>query len=133
MILARRLREWETATGSALPDPGTLVPMGYEKLSRRSRMLAEEVRELEEASSLEDQLKELTDVLYVAVGCAVTIGLSDTQIQELFEIVHDANMTKTLGGIQRLPDGKVAKSDTYIPPMGKIRIWIDVTSGAKDF
>ena len=55
--------------------------------------------------------KEMSDIIYVIVGMAHTLGLP---LKEVFRRVHESNMTKD--GSKR-DDGKVLKGDTYEPPV----------------
>lgn len=59
--------------------------------------------------------KELADLMYVTIGTAVTFGLP---LKEVFEEVHKSNMSKVNpdGTINRRPDGKILKPDTYKAP-----------------
>jgi phosphoribosyl-ATP pyrophosphohydrolase len=54
--------------------------------------------------------KELSDLIYVAIGTAVTFGLP---LEEVFRRTHESNMTKD-GGVRE--DGKVLKGEGYQPP-----------------
>lgn len=59
--------------------------------------------------------KELSDLLYVTLGMAVTFGLP---IEEVFKRTHESNMSKL--GEDGKPiyreDGKVLKGPNYKPP-----------------
>jgi predicted HAD superfamily Cof-like phosphohydrolase len=58
--------------------------------------------------------KELGDLLYVAYGTAVSLGIN---AQEAFRRVHDSNMSKLVGGKAILrEDGKVLKGENYFEP-----------------
>ena len=102
-------------------------------LQLRMRLIKEEVEELEQAVTLakyqqqeylnispevrENLLKELSDVMYVVSGFAVTFGLS---IQPAFVRVHRSNMSKLVDG-KPVKDsgGKVLKGENYKPPSMK--------------
>jgi predicted HAD superfamily Cof-like phosphohydrolase len=79
----------------------------------RTRLMMSELAELIESMQLGDYVnmaKELADVLYVVYGTAYEAGLP---IDDIFEAVHQSNMTKSSdldGG------GKVIKGDTYEAP-----------------
>lgn len=79
----------------------------------RDSLLEEEVEEALDASSQAAVLKELVDVVYVAVGYAVAFGWD---FDEAFRRVHESNMSKLSGATERRSDGKIAKSSTYIKP-----------------
>lgn len=59
--------------------------------------------------------KELADLMYVIVGMATTFGLP---LKEVFNRVHESNMSKLddNGKPVYREDGKILKSDNYIPP-----------------
>ncbi|QJC53602.1 hypothetical protein HGI30_20075 [Paenibacillus albicereus] len=63
----------------------------------RASWMAEELSEFLAAETVEDQADALIDLMYFALGTFVEMGVEP---QQLFEIVHAANMAK-LG-----PDGK---------------------------
>ena len=84
---------------------------------------AQESREEDENVSQKDKLIDvadaLADLLYVVYGAGHAFGLD---LDECFTEVHESNMSKFDEGkpIYR-EDGKVLKSDTYIPPnLGEI-------------
>jgi|TARA_B100001964_G_C14124071_1_gene549691 predicted HAD superfamily Cof-like phosphohydrolase len=84
---------------------------------------AQESREEDENVSQKDKLIDvadaLADLLYVVYGAGHAFGLD---LDECFTEVHESNMSKFDKGkpIYR-EDGKVLKSDTYIPPnLGEI-------------
>lgn len=59
--------------------------------------------------------KELADLMYVVIGCAVKFNLP---LEEVFAEVHKSNMTKVNpdGTINRRADGKILKPATYKAP-----------------
>lgn len=109
------VREFHEAFGLPIADEPTSVEPRL--AAQRQRLLAEEVREVDEAVASGDLaavLRELADVVYVAYGTALTYGVDlDAAVAE----VHRANMTK-LGGDGRpvLRDGKVVKGPAFRPP-----------------
>lgn len=89
-------------------------------LSLRSKLIYEETTEvLVELESKElDKAaltKELSDLLYVVYGTAITFGLP---LDIVFSRVHQSNMSKLVDGkpLYR-EDGKVLKGPNYKPPM----------------
>ena len=84
----------------------------------RVRLLREEVEEFADAVERRDLVAiadALADVVYVAYGSAVTYGLDlDAVVRE----VHRSNMSKldTNGRPILREDGKVLKSERYLPP-----------------
>lgn len=59
--------------------------------------------------------KELSDLMYVVIGTAVTFGLP---LEEVFKEVHKSNMSKLdeNGKVIKREDGKVLKSKLYKEP-----------------
>jgi NTP pyrophosphatase (non-canonical NTP hydrolase) len=107
--------------------------LSIDLLQLRMDLIKEEVRELEvevgaicyqlakskepSTQQLENMVKELTDVMYVTSGFAVTFGIS---VQPAFARVHKSNMTKLVDGKPMLrDDGKVIKGPNYKPPTMK--------------
>lgn len=87
----------------------------YNKL--RADLIREEAKEA--ADALEDlglveQAKELADLVYVAYGAAVTLGID---LDHAVRLVHAANMSKLVDGkpVMR-EDGKVLKGPNYAAP-----------------
>ena len=94
----------------------------------RLRFLNEELQEFSVAVSSCDRvaaLDALIDLVYVAMGTALFMGVSPSQWTESFEAVHRANMTKMR--VARPADSKrgsgfdVVKPPGFIPPEHKIR------------
>lgn len=129
--MVRSVREFDVGAGVDVPEPGAIVALSPERARLRERLLAEEVRELGDATTLAHQLKELMDVLYVAYGTAASMGLTDADVRDLFGIVHDSNMTKVGPGAKRDSEGKILKGDRYVSPMEKIEIWVEVVTEAR--
>lgn len=87
-------------------------------LRLRHRLLEEEVGEFAEAASRRDLLAmadALADIVYVAYGSAVVVGID---LDDVLAEVHRANMSKLDSrGLPLLrEDGKVLKSESYDPP-----------------
>jgi predicted HAD superfamily Cof-like phosphohydrolase len=63
----------------------------------------------------ETLLKELCDLVYVAIGWCVFMGWD---FDEAFKRVHASNMSKMPkdGKVLMREDGKILKPDTYAPP-----------------
>ena len=89
-----------------------------ELLLLRKNLIREEVAELFEAIDIGQKshiLKELVDIVVVCVGMADTYGWN---FDEAFKQVHISNMSKldNDGNPVYRKDGKVLKSDNYVPP-----------------
>jgi predicted HAD superfamily Cof-like phosphohydrolase len=112
-----------------------ILPDVNEKLLRY-KMLTEEVGELYEACSATEYADAIVDILYVALGAAVSAGINGDQIEAAFAEVHRSNMSKlwsdrdsvvwippewpieSVGGgryIVKNSDGKIMKSPCYSP------------------
>lgn len=88
----------------------------------RIRLLEEEVQELADALDEEGLTSEtrrievadaLGDIVYVAIGAAVTWGIP---LDRVFAAIHKSNMTKVEHGVVRRPNGKIMKGPHYVPP-----------------
>jgi predicted HAD superfamily Cof-like phosphohydrolase len=89
-----------------------------ELLLLRKSLIREEVEELFEAIDEGKKthiLKELVDIVVVCIGMADTYGWN---FDEAFKQVHISNMSKLDNNGQPIyrKDGKVLKSDNYVPP-----------------
>jgi NTP pyrophosphatase (non-canonical NTP hydrolase) len=118
MTPEQMLREFHTAAGLTLPEGPTLdIGAAFVSDQVRQEMLDSEVGELREAVEAGDLAgiaDALADIVYVAVGTAVTYGLP---FDAILAEVHRSNMTKFL------PDGpvingagKIVKGPGYEPP-----------------
>ena len=107
-------RAFNHPIGIKYPNPSVIVDS---KKTLRRTLIQEEFKELMDAISNEEDdevLKELCDLVYVCVGFAVTYGWS---FDTAFNRVHKSNMSKLdeEGNPLYREDGKVAKSNMYIP------------------
>jgi phosphoribosyl-ATP pyrophosphohydrolase len=104
------VRERPTIPEDVLASAPT--PMGT--VSLRNKLLREETEELckaQDEGELPHIAKEIADVIFVALGVAVTYGID---MQPVWGLVHASNMAKE-GGHTRT-DGKVLKPDGWQPP-----------------
>lgn len=90
----------------------------FELLNLRIGLIREEWKELEAALIANDIVEiadALADLTYVVYGTAVSYGIP---LDEVFEEVHDSNMSKL--GEDGLPlvraDGKILKGPNFRPP-----------------
>lgn len=128
-----QVRELHTAFGVAMADrPTELTGAGNEALLCGARLLKacstdmrkaewgqvmfraalilEELSELMQAETIEDQADALADILYLTIGTFTVMGLKP---EAIFDIVHEANMKK-LG-----PDGKpIFEGGKFTKPPG---------------
>ena len=86
-----------------------------ERIALRSNLVAEEFKELINAESCEEIMKESFDLIYVILGTFVEFGWD---LEEAFRRVHQSNMSKL--GEDGKPiyreDGKVLKGPNYKKP-----------------
>jgi predicted HAD superfamily Cof-like phosphohydrolase len=95
-----------------LQTPGEPWPMSSDVFVRRTTHLKEELEELRNASDWEGQADALVDLIYVALGGLVEMGVTPGFV---FDLVHDANMRKRRGTNQGRPD---SGGDDAIKPEG---------------
>lgn len=120
--IEQMLTEWEEASASSV-----LLSL-LDLLSLRQGLISEEFLEVLEALAVvqfdvmyldeirpgakANLLKELCDLVYVAVGTAVKLGLP---FDEGFARVHENNMSKLVDGkIVRAENGKILKPKGYV-------------------
>ena len=86
-------------------------------LQMQQLLIAEEFQEFNEAvsdESVENQLKELADLVYVCFQYAAAQGW---ELDEALDRVYESNMSKLVDGKPlRREDGKVLKGPNYKPP-----------------
>lgn len=105
-----QVRDFMRAIGQ--PSPNTpKVALPWERLALRRRLIAEEAKEFEEATTVPDQIDALCDLLYVTYGAAVEMGID---LESFFELVHEANLRKVPGPVRE--DGKKLKPEGWKPP-----------------
>ncbi|WP_082050637.1 pyrophosphohydrolase domain-containing protein [Risungbinella massiliensis] len=111
----KKVREFHDAFSiTPKPDIPTLLPA--QRVQKRAEWLEEEIQELRDAKSVEDQADAMIDTIYFALGTLVEMGVKP---EELFEIVHQANMSKLWEDGKpryRESDGKVIKPPTWQDP-----------------
>lgn len=85
--------------------------------------------EQSETQRIVDQSDALVDILYFGIGSA---DISGVQLKPLFDIVHEANMSKLDENGQPIYNefGKVVKSNLFLPP--EPRLYEEVEKQIKD-
>lgn len=111
----KNLRDFHEKFGLTINDTPTIP--GDDVLQFRINLINEEAEEFEQAAkarNLVEMADALADVIYVALGAAVSLGID---LEPVFEEVHRSNMTKVWsdGQVRRREDGKVIKPPTYSP------------------
>lgn len=108
-----------------VPNADKPVVMSAQRRTERYLYMSEELNEFDEAETVVDQADAMIDLIYLALGTLVEIGVKPAA---LFDIVHDANMSKVW------PDGtvhydsttnKVVKPPTFIRPEPLLQAEID--------
>jgi hypothetical protein len=108
---------------------------GNEIVTHRCYCLLEEVKEYREACHEGDYIgaiDALLDLMYFAVGGLHHLGLTPTEMAECGRIVHQANMNKQSGKVERRAVEGVAdaiKPVSYVPPEETMRKYLEVDHG----
>jgi len=90
--------------------------MKFARREQRFNYMAEELDEFIDAKTVVDQADAMIDLIYLALGTMVELGVKP---EALFEIVHNANMSKLWpdGKVHTNPEtGKVVKPPTFVRP-----------------
>lgn len=119
------LEEFHEAFECVMNDSPNLVER--ETFELRFKLLQEENEEYLDAcfdGNLVEIADALGDQLYIVLGTIVTHGLQHV-IEEVFQRIHDSNMSKLVDGKplvngvnvfdETRPIGKIIKPDTYVP------------------
>nr|WP_180231613.1 HAD family hydrolase [Priestia megaterium] len=108
------VREFQTVMNQ--PVANTPTVMDKKRREDRFGYMDEELTEFFDAETVVDQADAMIDLIYLALGTLVEIGV---QPEELFAIVHGANMSKLWpdGKVHTNPEtGKVMKPPTFVRP-----------------
>jgi predicted HAD superfamily Cof-like phosphohydrolase len=113
-----QVREFHNAFGHPVADLPTLLPP--DRLAARIKWKLEEIQELKDATTVEDQADALIDLMYFALGTMVEIGV---QPEQLFDIVQRANMAKVWpdGSVHHREDRKIIKPPGWVAPEPLLR------------
>jgi predicted HAD superfamily Cof-like phosphohydrolase len=79
-------------------------------------LIKEEVQELDESSTREDDVDALIDIMVVTIGALHSIGVD---VEGAWKEVHNSNMAKIdagTGAVLRREDGKILKPEGWQPP-----------------
>ncbi len=98
-------------TGMPMPPSPTLL-QGERRL-KALEFLGEELAEFQEATTIADQADALVDLIYVAYGKLLEMGIMPG---DAFDLVHDANMKKVSGANKRGGQYEAAKPKGWEPP-----------------
>jgi len=103
----------------------TPVLLSEREAQNRAGFMREEIDEFMESENVCDQADAMIDLIYFALGTLVQMGVKP---KEIFDIVHNANMTKIWDdGLvhHRESDGKVIKPPSWEDPYPKIKAAIE--------
>ncbi len=117
------VKEFHDKFGHPCPQSPTMIDK--KRALSRAKWMNEEVSEFLIADDIYEQADAMIDLIYFALGTMVEMGL---EVDELFEIVQNANMSKLWpdGKPHYNPkDGKVIKPDGWEDPAPKLRACID--------
>lgn len=106
--------EFHQAYSVPRQDKPTLLTR--DRVAKRAKWMEEEIEELRQAQTLTEQADAMIDLIYLALGTLVEMGVKP---QRLFDIVHHANMSKLWQDGKpryRESDGKVIKPPTWQDP-----------------
>ena len=118
-----KVKEFHIAFESPVSE--TPVMLTPDRVKARAEFMREELGEFEDAANIYEQADAMIDLIYFALGTLVEMGVKP---DELFDIVHKANMTKLWsdGKVHRREgDGKVIKPPDWEDPEPKIRAAIN--------
>lgn len=93
--------------------------LSEEQQKFRHQFLEEEVREFQEAyerGDLYEALDALVDIVVVAYGTAILMGVREDLWNQLWDDVHRANMSKVRGKTSRGVGNDLVKPVGWIPP-----------------
>ena len=106
------------------PVAETPKKLTQERVKIRYEWMLEEVIEFLESEDMNEQVDAMADLIYFALGTLVEIGIPP---QKLFDIVHEANMSKLFPDGKphfREGDGKTIKPKNWEDPRKKIEDYI---------
>lgn len=111
------VKEFHVGANQIVNETPTLLSTNL--VERRIKWISDELKELREAETIEEQADAITDALYYLLGCYVELGLLNPD--DLFMTIHEANMKKLIGSsIEYDPDGRVLKPKGWHHPIIKI-------------
>lgn len=113
-----KVREFHQAFGH--PSVDAPSALSAERRNVRADWMREEVQEWVEANDPVDQADAMIDLIYFALGSLVELGIKP---QELFDVVHQANMAKLWedGRPRYDATGKVIKPEGWRDPDDALR------------
>lgn len=116
------VRDFQEKFGHPYEDKPSLLKQ--DRVDKRYDWMLEEINEFKEAEDIYEQADAMIDLIYFAVGTLVEMGVKP---KEIFEIVHDANMSKLWedGQPHKNEQGKTIKPPNWEDPYLKLKKSID--------
>lgn len=110
--------------------PRPIGMLSSQESSHLHKCLVEEANELSDAcrnGDLIGSIDALIDSVYFALGGLYKMGLTPELADEIFAVVHDANMTKRKGVIKSRATGAAdaVKPENWVPPEERIGDLLD--------
>lgn len=99
-----------------LPIPQQPTMLADARLKFRCDHVREEIDEVLEATTIEDQVDGFIDAIYIALGALIEMGVLPGPV---FEEVHAANMKKKRGSVAKRPGSvgyDAVKPEGWTPP-----------------
>ena len=116
------MAKWKEIGMEADTKPQTVTEMVIEFVTKTeqvptdelyAQLIIEEYKEWLTSEDIMEEMKELSDLVYVIYGYALAKGFN---LEEAVRRVHKNNLGRCIqpdGSIQRRPDGKVLKNKDY--------------------
>ena len=116
------MAKWKEIGMEADTKPQTVTEMVLEFVTKTeqvptdelyAQLIIEEYKEWLTSEDIMEEMKELSDLVYVIYGYALAKGFN---LEEAVRRVHKNNLGRCIqpdGSIQRRPDGKVLKNKDY--------------------
>ena len=116
------MAKWKEIGMEAVTKPQTVTEMVLEFVTKTgqvptdelyAQLIIEEYKEWLTSEDIMEEMKELSDLVYVIYGYALAKGFN---LEEAVRRVHKNNLGRCIqpdGSIQRRPDGKILKNKDY--------------------
>jgi predicted HAD superfamily Cof-like phosphohydrolase len=116
------MAKWKEIDMEADTKPQTVTEMVLEFVTKTeqvptdelyAQLIIEEYKEWLTSEDVMEEMKELTDLVYVIYGYALAKGFN---LEEAVRRVHKNNLGRCIqpdGSVQRRPDGKILKNKEY--------------------
>ena len=117
-----QVKQFHLSFGHPAKDKPTF--MDADRAKKRYCWMLEEIDEFLEADEIVEQADAMIDLIYFALGTLVEMGVKP---DELFDIVHGANMSKLWedGKPHYNEMGKTVKPSTWEDPHEKLKLAIE--------